>query len=101
MNQLEGKYSDQSLDIDDEGFVECLQRAVTENILLQLGTKKIKILSKLSWQIAYHQSINPSIHLTLVFFSKKPNGRRGGENVHRCENRPGLFHRRDISTAFN
>lgn len=42
MNQLEGKYSDQSLDIDDEGFVECLQRAVTENILLQLGTKKLR-----------------------------------------------------------
>ena len=39
----------------DEGFGECLQRAVTENILLQLGTKKkkkIKILSKLSWKIA-------------------------------------------------
>ena len=47
--------SNQSLDMDDEGFGECLQRAVTENILLQLGTKKkkkIKILSKLSWKIA-------------------------------------------------
>ena len=39
--------------MDDEGFGECLQRAVTENILLQLETKKkIKILSKLSWKIA-------------------------------------------------
>ena len=28
----------------DEGFGECLQRAVTENILLQLGTKKKKKL---------------------------------------------------------
>jgi len=28
------------LDMDDEGFGECLQRAVTENILLQLETKK-------------------------------------------------------------
>jgi len=26
--------------MDDEGFGECLQRAVTENILLQLETKK-------------------------------------------------------------
>ena len=34
--------------MDDEGFGECLQRAVTENILLQLETKKKKLRSYLN-----------------------------------------------------
>lgn len=56
------------IDTDDEGFGGLSAKSGDrEHFVTIRSKKKNKIISKLSWQSAHHQSINPSIHLKLVF----------------------------------